>query len=1456
MYIIFDTETTGLPKNFKAPITDTDNWPRCIQIAWQLHDEWGTLIESKDYLVKPDGFNIPYDAEQIHGISTELAEEQGVDLKFVLEEFNIALGKAKFVVGQNVIFDNNVMGCEYHRFSVDTELNNMKVLDTMSEKTATLCQLPGGRGGKFKLPTLTELHTHLFSVGFGEAHNATADVEATTRCFLELIRLENYSQEELDCDDDYIENFLDKNPEQIQFIGLTHLNLKEESAKIKARRAAGVEKKVVDVSGNKALLKEAKFSHLHNHSQFSILQSTITIKGLVKQAIANDSEGVALTDTGNMMAAFHFVREVLSHNKGVEGRRKEAEENGEDFNEKPLMPIVGCEFNVCEDHLNKKVKDNGYQVVIIAKNEKGYHNLAKMSSIAFTHGKYYVPRIDKKVVEEYKEDLIVLTGNIYGEVPSKILNIGEKQAEEAFLWWKEQFGDDFYAEIIRHGQEDEDKINETLIQFAEKHDVKLVASNNTFYLEQKDAEAHDTLLCIKDGELRNTPVGRGRGFRYGLPNDQYYFKSANEMKTIFMDIPDAILNTSEIVNKCEPYKLERDILLPDFDIPEEFLDAKDKEDGGKRGENNYLRHLSYEGAYKRWGKDLPESTIERLDFELSVIANTGYPGYFLIVQDFCHASRAMGVSVGPGRGSAAGSAVAYATEITNVDPIKYDLLFERFLNPERVSMPDIDIDFDDEGRGRVIDWVINKYGANQVAQIITYGTMAAKSSIRDTARALDLPLHEADYLAKLIPDMKLGKIFGIDDVALAAKLNDNQEDIARANELKAIAKGDDLKAEVVNLARKLEGSMRNTGIHACGVIITPGDITNYVPVALAKDSEMYCTQFDNSVAEDAGLLKMDFLGLKTLTLIKDAIRIVKERHNVDLVADDFPLDDELTYELFQKGETVGVFQYESAGMQKYLRELKPTKFSDLIAMNALYRPGPLEYIPSFIRRAHGVEEVVYDIEASAVYLEETYGITVYQEQVMLLSQLLANFTKGEADTLRKAMGKKNLELLAKMKPKFLDNGVGNGHDRAALEKMWVDWEAFASYAFNKSHSTCYALVAYQTAYLKAHYPAEYMASVLSNNMNDIKSVSFFMEECKRAGIPVLGPDVNESQYKFTVNKKGAIRFGLGAIKGVGSKPVDSIINERIENGDYKSIFDMASRVDLRACNKRVFEGLVLGGGFDSFSKIHRAQFFAEDRNGRLFLETVTKYGAKFQENKNSSQVSMFGGDSEVDVPEPVPPVAEEWPSLTKLSKEKEVVGIYISGHPLDDFKLEIDSFCKGEVADLNKLEDNNNKELVLAGIITEAEHRTTKNGKPFGTYMLEDYSDSNKQFVFGDSYMKFRHMFNPGTFVLVTGKIGARKWGDGLEFSPSSIELLSNLKEKRTKEIVLAVEQSDITDSLLDELYIAITEHPGDCRVKFILLDHKTETKLSMPSRNLKVEISKELIDKLNKLNVFDMKLG
>ncbi|MGA9636866.1 DNA polymerase III subunit alpha, partial [Flavobacterium sp.] len=1290
MYLIFDTETTGLPKNWNAPITDSDNWPRCIQIAWQLHDEMGNLVENQDYLVQPNGFNIPYDAERIHGISTELAQADGISLAEVLEKFNIALSKSKFIVGQNLGFDVNIMGAEFHRMGVESPMATMPVLDTCTEVTASLLQLPGGRGGKFKLPTLTELHSYLFNVPFSEAHNATADVEATTRCFLELIRRDIFTKEELDVPADYFKNFKEKNPREIQLIGLKHINLKAASDKIREqlskRETQTVSKQ--DLSENKAILTDVPFAHLHNHTQFSVLQSTIGVNDIVKASAKFKMPAVAMTDTANMMGAFHFVSAVMNHTKAAAAKNKELIENGEEPTETEIKPIVGCEFNICENHKDKSKKDNGYQVVLLAKNKKGYHNLAKMASIANVDGFYYVPRIDKTIVEKYKEDVMVLSGNLYGEIPSKILNIGENQAEEALIWWKAQFGNDFYLELMRHNQEDENRVNQTLLAFAKKHDVKIIATNNTYYVNKEDANAHDILLCVKDGEKQATPIGRGRGYRYGLPNQEYYYKSGEEMKQLFADLPEAIINIQEVIDKVEPYSLYRDVLLPKYDIPEEFVVIEDEADGGVRGENKYLRHLTIEGAKKRYG-EITASIQERLDFELLTISNSGYPGYFLIVQDFIAKAREMDVSVGPGRGSAAGSAVAYCLGITNIDPIKYDLLFERFLNPDRVSMPDIDIDFDDEGRGRVMDYVINKYGANQVAQIITYGKMATKSAIRDTARVLDLPLFEADRIAKLIPAMMPGKW------NLARFLSESEDEVKKAlkgadefelvKELIAIANEDSLAGETIQQAKILEGSMRNTGIHACGVIITPSDITNFVPVTTAKDSDLYVTQFDNSVAESAGLLKMDFLGLKTLTLIKDTVKLVKYRNGITLDPDTFPIDDVKTYELFQRGETVGIFQYESPGMQKYMKELKPTVFGDLIAMNALYRPGPLEYIPSFVRRKNGEEEIKYDLDACEEYLGETYGITVYQEQVMLLSQSLAGFTKGEADVLRKAMGKKQKEVLDKMKPKFVAQASEKGHDAVVLEKIWKDWEAFASYAFNKSHSTCYAWIAYQTAYLKAHYPAEYMAAVLSNNMNDIKQVSFFMEECKRMGLQVLGPDVNESYYKFTVNENYAVRFGMGAVKGVGSGAVATIVENR-KDGNYKSIFDLAKRIDLRAANKKAFENLALAGGFDCFSDTHRAQYFHTEGDNITFYEKAIRYGAKFQENENSSQVSLFGEASDVQIAEPVVPPCEDWSTMEKLAKEKEVVGIYISGHPLDDYKFEMKYFCNAKLEHLKKLE--------------------------------------------------------------------------------------------------------------------------------------------------------------------------
>ena len=761
MYLIFDTETTGLPKRWKAPITDTDNWPRCIQIAWQLHDDMGRCLEHQDFLIRPEGFNIPYDAEKIHGISTELASEQGIDLADVLELFNIALSKTNFVVGQNVGFDLNIMGCEFHRLEVVSCLNQLPILDTCTEKTASMCQIPGGRGGKFKLPTLTELHQFLFNKPFGDAHNATADVEATTRCFLELIRRQEFSIDQLQAPNDYYQQFQSVNQNAISPAGLNHTNLKEQSAKIATRIQQ--EKELLTPQNTSTeipqVLNDVEVVQLHNHSQFSVLQSTISVKDLVRAASDNQMPAVAITDHGNMMGAFHFVKEIGNYNRAIRQQNHEARDLEGRAEGQEIKGIVGCEFFICEDHANKSQKDNGYQVVFLAKTKKGYHNLVKMSSKAYTDGFYYLPRIDRSIVETYKEDLIVLTGNLYGEVPSKILNVGERQAEEALLWWKEKFGADLYVEIMRHQQEDEDRVNPVLISMAQKNKVKLVATNNTYYINQEDANAHDILLCVKDGEKQATPIGRGRGYRYGLPNQEYYFKSSDKMKSLFKDIPEAIINIQEVVDKIEPFELARDVLLPKFDIPDSFINPADAADSGKRGENTYLRDITYKGAKKRY-VELTDSIKERIDFELKTIENTGYPGYFLIVEDFIRVARSMDVSVGPGRGSAAGSVVAYCLWITNIDPIKYNLLFERFLNPDRVSMPDIDIDFDDEGRGRVMDYVINKYGSSQVAQIITYGTMAAKSSIRDTARVLDLPLGDADRIAKLIPNMaKLSKIF-------------------------------------------------------------------------------------------------------------------------------------------------------------------------------------------------------------------------------------------------------------------------------------------------------------------------------------------------------------------------------------------------------------------------------------------------------------------------------------------------------------------------------------------------------------------------------------------------------------------------------------------------------------------------------------------------------------------------
>ena len=1296
MYLIFDTETTGLPKNFNAPFTDLDNWPRMVQIAWQLHGNDGNLLENKDYIIKPEGYDIPYNAYRIHGISTKKALAEGRDLSEILEKFAQVLKKTTVVIGHNIEFDYNIVGAEFLRKNLENSLSKIPSADTMNLGT-NYCELPGGRNGKYKSPKLSELYEKLFNSKFDEAHNAAADVNATAQIFFELMRLNIIPAENLKISEEDLKRFIQLHPNPISPFAIV-IRRQVESSRNKKKKSF-----VSDVDG----LELGKYFNFHNHSIFSSLQSTSTIAQLIKKADENNFPAVGLVDMGNLMGAFKFITEVEKFNKNLKTTEASINENNSVI-KKPLIPILGCEFYISDrpeqKQFTKDDPDRRTNMVLLAKNFEGYKNLTKLSSIGFVDGFYFgVPRISKKMVLQYKDNLIAVSSGINGDIPNTILEFGEQKGEEVFLWWKENFGEDFYVQIQNHQVEEEVYINEVLTGLADQHEVKILAQNETFYTEKEDAPIQDILVCIKEGEKISTPIGRGFNKRSGLSTSEYYIKDTENLKKTFQNYPDAFEAYGEFLAKFEPYSLKHDVLLPKFDIPEEFFNKEDDFDGGKRGENAYLRYLTYEGAKKRY-EEISKELTERLDFELEVIANTGYPGYFLIVQDFCNEARNMGVWVGPGRGSAAGSVVAYCIGITNIDPIQYDLLFERFLNPERVSMPDIDIDFDDEGREKIIKWVIAKYGKENVAQIITYSVLGGKSAIKDAGRVLDFSIADTIAISKLIPStpgMNIGK-------ALAKIEKLRPEDQILAKEMQAILDNpNDERFPVLNSAYKLEGCIRNTGIHACAVIITPEDISNLIPITIAnKDANIIVSQFDNSVAENAGLLKMDFLGLRTLTIIKDAIKIIKDKHGVEIDPDTIPLDDEKTYQLFQEGKTVGIFQYESPGMQKYMRELKPTVFEDLIAMNALYRPGPIKYIPNFINRKNGSEEMQYDLPECEEYLSETYGITVYQEQVMLLSQKLANFTKGEADTLRKAMGKKDRPTLDKMYPKFLEGGKTNNLDEIKLNKIWKDWEAFAEYAFNKSHSTCYAYIAYQTAYLKANYPAEYMSSVLTHNLNNTKQITLFMEDCKNMGVDVLGPDINESAYKFTVNDKQQIRFGLGAIKGIGEGPSETIVEAR-KKGRFSSIYDFFERIPANQMNKRVAESLVYAGAFDEVEDYNRAQYFENDLSGRNTLEKLMKYGQSFQESKNHIENSLFADFAEeLKIKTPEIPDGPEWQNMQKLNKEKEVIGFYLSAHPLDEYKFQFD-FIKGVYSKKEVLEEKSDKFEVFKEIIIVEEDEET-----------------------------------------------------------------------------------------------------------------------------------------------------
>ncbi|MCB0646318.1 MAG: DNA polymerase III subunit alpha [Saprospiraceae bacterium] len=1132
------------------------------------------------------------------------------------------------------------------------------------------------------------------------------------------------------------------------------------------------------------------FCHLHNHTQYSLLDGASDIGKLMEKAKNDGQQAVALTDHGNMFGAFKFV--------------KEAKKNG-------VKPIVGCEFYMVKNRhklsfeKSKGESDERFHQLLLAKNEVGYRNLSKLCSLGHIEGMYgKYPRIDKEILVQYHEGLIATSCCIGAEIPQAILRGNVEEAENLLKWWHDLFGEDFYIEIQRqHGMQDidgtgtsQEDVNQVLMSFAKKYNVKVIATNDSHYLNEEDAEPHDVLLCINTGARKNDEK------RFKFPSNDFYFKTKEQMNHVFRDVPFALDNTMEIVSKVENLSLARDILLPAFPLPKEFTMQED-----------YLRHLTFVGAKKKYGTITP-AIEERLNFELDVINKSGYPGYFLIVQDFTSTARDLGVSVGPGRGSAAGSAVAYCLGITNIDPIAYDLLFERFLNPERVSMPDIDIDFDDDGREKVINYVIDKYGQNQVAQIVTYGTMAARMSLRDVGRVLDVPLDVVDRVSKSFPShlsATLDAVLAEGDISPKLKDSLDSEDRDRAYTFRELAAEDGEVGNMIRTAKQLEGSVRNTGIHACGVIITPYDITEVIPVTTAKDSSLLVSQFDNSVAEEAGLLKMDFLGLKTLSIIKDAVANVKHTTGIELDIDAIDLTDAKTYELFQKGETVGIFQYESVGMQKYLKDLKPNQFEDLIAMNALFRPGPLAYIPNFINRKHGREDIVYDLPEMEEYLKSTYGITVYQEQVMLLSQKLANFTKGEADMLRKAMGKKNRKIIDEMFPKFLEGCLKNNHPEDVVKKIWTDWEAFASYAFNKSHSTCYAYIAFQTAYLKAHYPAEFMASVLSHNKNDISKINFFLREGKRMELDILGPDVNESQLNFSVNKKGQIRFGLSALKGVGEGPVEAILTERAENGPFESVVDMMKRLNLRAVNKKCLDSMVMGGALDTFSEIHRAQYFASSGGYDTFIEHLLRFGQLYQSQKDNAQATLFGEMDVMQITTPEAPKSDEWPLIVMLDKEKEVTGIYLSGHPLDDYQLELNYFVTHS---LNEADLTTDVPMKLAGIVTEVMHGVNQKGNGYAKVQLQDYNGSLEIFLSNENYQNYKYLAEKGKVLFIDCVYQKGYNSDRKFLRINNIELLETVGEKLTKSITVKIPIEEVNENLLELFERISQEYKGNHTMK------------------------------------------
>lgn len=1396
MYLIFDTETTGLPLNFNAPVTDTANWPHMVQLAWQLHDHTGKLLESGNYIVRPDGkFTIPFNAAKIHGITTEIAQQQGHDIKDVLDIFAKVLERAHFLIGHNISFDEKIVGSEYFRHTGDAEVMNGFYLDTKNDETTQYCQLPGGKGGGFKWPTLNELHHKLFGEHFSSAHNAAADVEANARVFLECVR-QGIMVPALPKDTypDAPASYIVKN----HYMDLVVFTDDMDSGTNTEIRTKSVDKPLLPEQCPP--IEDLPFTHLHVHSQYSVQMGTMSIPMIVNAAKKQGMQAVALTDLGNLFGSYEFIE-----NCKAEG----------------IKPIVGCECYLVDDRKKRQftggTKDKRTQIVLLAKNHNGYKNLSKISTQGYLEGYYYkMPRVDKRLLMDHKEDLICLSGGMAGHLKDIILNRGEHAAETELQWWISQFGEDFYLELNRHNLEDEDHANEVLLKFARKYELKVVAGNDVYYHTRDDHAAHDALICIGNAESVHTPIGRGRGFRFGFEVQEYYFKSPAEMKALFVDLPQAIYHTQEIADKIESYSLKSDeLMLPNFPIPEEFATIDD-----------YLRHLTYEGAKQRY-PEITDAVRERIDFELQTMKNMGFAGYFLIVQDFTTEARKRGVFVGPGRGSAAGSVVAYCLGITNIDPIRYDLLFERFLNPDRVSPPDIDIDFDDEGRSNVIDFVVEKYGRESVAQIITYGKLKAKSGVRDAGRVLDIPLNEVNRIAKLFPDAPTLDTF--------KKVLDKDKNPESAKIIQDLFESNDQDTKKMMIyAKTLEGAVRQTGIHAAGVIIAPGTISDYVPLATTKDGGVV-TQFDGPTAENAGLLKMDFLGLKTMSILKTAIKLVERNFDKKYDLDEIPLDDQKTFELYQKGLTIGTFQFESAGMQKYLKELKPTGIDDLIAMNALYRPGPLKFIPDYINRKHGREEVTYDHPMLEPVLQPTYGIMVYQEQIMRVAQVMGGYSLGQADLLRRAMGKKKVDVMAKEKVRFIEGAEKNGVDQKTAEAVFEKMEYFAGYGFNKSHSAAYSVLAYQTAYFKANYPAEYMAAVLTHNMSSIGKISLFIEECQKIGVQVDPPNINTGEGIF-VAVNGRIQYGMAAIKGMGEKVIEAIVKERTENGPFTSIFNVSERVDPRTVNRKAMECLVQAGAFDSLHP-NRKQLMEG-------LEDILAFGQRKHDEKEAGQVSLFGGDAMVGagISEPKLPAVEPYLTMDKLNKERELIGFYLSDHPLNRYKEDLKLFAPNTLHPDEIARWQDRMDVKVGGIVVESKSIRTKQGLPMAFITLEDLHGSIEVVIRNEIFDKYPNLIQADTLLIMDAEVS--NYQGNLKLVARNLERLESAREKREQDILIQffIKAREMDSSQLNELAQLCDQYRGQASLKINVQYNGNNDVMRMNARSFRLSPQEEFL--------------